>query len=108
MQAKRKGGMLNAHIAASAFLTELKLAIDDVTISPELYPLYLAGSRRYLRWFPRSGVGTNYLTLRVAVQPCMRPQSGYQPIPTLERSSLYTSHCGSSRTPKGFKPLAGG
>jgi len=29
-------------------------------------------------------------------------------VPTLERSSLYTSRCGSSRTPKGFKLLAGG
>jgi len=39
-----------SNIAARAFLTELKLAIDNVTKSPEIYPLYLSGSRRY--FFP--------------------------------------------------------
>lgn len=38
-------------IAARAFLTEMIAAVDHVSQSPEIWPRYLAGTRRYV--FPR-------------------------------------------------------
>lgn len=35
-------------VAARAFLTELIAAVDQISQSPEIWPRYLAGTRRYV------------------------------------------------------------